>query len=297
MAAPLHDAPRPWHESARLRATYLPGRGRRLVVSFAGIGKPDAHRQSEEFVASSHQDGRNHVLFVADTLRSWYNDPGIREEIVALVDAYRRRHAIEDTVTFGNSMGGYGAVLLAGALGARVCLALSAQYSADPAVVPEEQRWREYRDRIARFTCPPLEAALSPECLYFVLHGGGRVERPHWSRFPSRPNLHHYLVGHAGHGVGRRLKAAGLMTLIAHHAINARPVAFRRALAAAVEIRRAPRTPRTPRARGSTPEPTPEPTPGPTPGPMPRPRPRPRPAQTPGLTPGQTPAAAPSPRG
>lgn len=236
----LRTAPRVIHGSNRVRVSALAGHGARLVVAFTGIGKPGDRQQTEEFVATSHQGGQNHVLFVADTLRSWYNDPGIGDEIVAAIDAYRRAHTIAETVTFGNSMGGYGAVLFAAALGAKSCLAISAQVSADPAVVPEERRWREYRDRIARFTCPPLADALSPECTYFVLHGGGRSERPHWSRFPQRPNLHHYLVGRAGHGVGRRLKAAGLIGPVTHSAIAARPEAFRRALARLDGVRRRP---------------------------------------------------------
>lgn len=240
MTAPPREALRSIHGSNRVRISALTGRRARLVVSFTGVGKPGDRQQTEEFVGSSGQGGQNHVLFVADTLRSWYNDPGIRDEIVAAVDAYRRAHGITETVTFGNSMGGYGAVLFAGALGAKSCLAISAQVSADPAVVPEERRWREYRDRIAGFTCPPLQDALSPACSYFVLHGGGRLERPHWSRFPQRPNLHHYLVDRAGHGVGRRLKAAGLIGPVTHCAIAARPVAFRRTLSALGGVRRRP---------------------------------------------------------
>ncbi len=240
MNAPLSVRLRLVHLSGRLKVTCAPGSGTRLVVSFTGVGKPEARDQAEEFVGSSRQNGRNHVLFVADTLRSWYNDPGIFEEVVDVVDEYRRRHGIAETVTFGNSMGGYGALIFARALGATSALAISAQYSADPALVPEETRWREYRDRIAVFTRPPLEQELSPDCRYFVLHGGGRVERPHWSRFPRQENLHHYLVGRAGHGVGRRLKASGLMRNVARLAIAGRPVAFRRALAAGLDIRRPP---------------------------------------------------------
>lgn len=229
--------------SPRVRATCLPGSGTRLVVSFTGVGKPEAREQTEEFVNSSRQQGRNHVLFVADTLRSWYNEPGIFEEIAEVVEAYRQRHGITETVTFGNSMGGYGALIFAGALGARSCLAISAQYSANPALVPEETRWREYRDRIETFTRPPLEQELSPDCTYFVLHGGGKVERPHWSRFPQRPNLHHFLLSRVGHGVGRRLKSSGLIRQVTRLAIAARPVAFRRALAEGLDIRRPPQTP------------------------------------------------------
>lgn len=227
-----------YHKSDRVKATSLAGHEPRLVVSFTGVGKPDARDQAEEFVKSSRQNGRNHVLFVSDTLRSWYNDPGIFEEILDVVGRYRQEHGITETVTFGNSMGGYGAVIFAGALRAKSCLAISAQYSADPAVVPEEQRWTVYRDRIDTFTRPPLENTLEPDCAYFVLHGGGKVERPHWSRFPVCPNMHHYIIGKVGHGVGKRLKAAGLINRVTECAIGVRPVAMRRALARGLEFRR-----------------------------------------------------------
>ncbi|MCK0094484.1 hypothetical protein MWU60_02780 [Yoonia sp. F2084L] len=233
-----HPAPQPFHTSDRVKATFLTGEDPRLVVSFTGIGKPETRAQDEEFVGYGTQGGRNHVLFVADTLRSWYNDPGIFDEIVAVVERYRAAHGIAETVTFGNSMGGHGAVLFAKALGATCCFSISAQYSADPAVVPEETRWQEYRDKIASFTTPPLADAITPECLYFILHGGGDLERPHWSRFPKGPNIHHYLVAKAGHAVGRRLKSGKLMGVATRYAIAGRPRAFREALQEPLDLHR-----------------------------------------------------------
>ncbi|MEQ9242446.1 hypothetical protein [Roseovarius indicus] len=227
-----------FHQSDRVKATSLAGREPRLVVSFTGVGKPGARYQAEEFVRSSRQNGRNHVLFVSDTLRSWYNDPGLFEEILDVVGRYRQDHGITETVTFGNSMGGYGAIVFAGRLGAKSCLAISPQYSVDPAVVPEEERWKIYRERIVTFTRPPLADTLEPDCTYFVLHGGGKVERPHWSRFPVCPNLHHYIIGKVGHGVGKRLKSAGLINRVTECAIGVRPVALRRALGGELEFRR-----------------------------------------------------------
>lgn len=223
--------PQPFHSSQRVRATSLQGTTPRLVVSFTGIGKANKAEQTEEFVATSHMGGQNHVLFIADTLRSWYNDPGIYEEILDVVERYKREHAIENVVTFGNSMGGYGAVIFAKDLDANSCLALSAQYSPDPSVVPEEQRWQEYRDRISTFTRPPIDETVSPDCLYFVVHGGSRLERPHWSRFPKAGNMHHYLADRVGHALGKKMKQSGQIKTIAKCAIMARPVGFRRALA------------------------------------------------------------------
>lgn len=100
------------------------------------------------------------------------------------------------------------------------------------------RNWREYRDMIAAFTCLPLETTISPDCRYFILHGGGDVERPHWSRFPKGGNIHHYLVGGAGHGVGRRLKSSGLIKPATHFAIAGRPRAFRMALKDGMRLHR-----------------------------------------------------------
>ncbi|MEO0750693.1 MAG: hypothetical protein AAFY25_02735 [Pseudomonadota bacterium] len=219
-----------FYASDRVRATSLIGSEPRLVVSFTGVGKPDTREQAEEFVSTSHMRGRNHVLFVADTLRSWYNAPGIHEEILDLVESYKRTHKIKEVVTFGNSMGGYGAIIFAGALGAKSCLSFSAQFSADPQVVPEEERWMDYRGKITHFTRPPMDSTLSDDCLYFVVHGGGDREKPHWSRFPRADNFNHYLADQVGHALGKKMKAAGKIEAIAHCAILARPVAFRRAL-------------------------------------------------------------------
>ncbi|MEL7396373.1 MAG: hypothetical protein AAFN44_08380 [Pseudomonadota bacterium] len=226
----MRNKPALFYASDRVRATALKGSEHRLVVSFTGVGKPDTREQTEEFVNTSHMGGRNHVLFVADTLRSWYNTPGTHEEILDLVESYKRTHRIKEVVTFGNSMGGYGAIIFAGALGATSCLSFSAQYSADPKTVPEEERWMEYRSKITHFTRPPMETTLNEDCTYFVVHGGGDREKPHWSRFPRANNFNHYLADQVGHALGKKMKAAGKIEAITHCAILARPVAFRRNL-------------------------------------------------------------------
>lgn len=228
MAVPARPAL--FHASARVRVTALRGSGPRLVVCFSGPGDPDRAHQSEEFEEICAMEARNHVLFVSDTQRSWFNAPGIYEEILDLVESYRRMHQIDEVVTLGESMGGYGAIVFADPFGARTCVALSPQYSADPAVVPEEDRWREERSRIALFTRPPLEATLSATCQYFVMHGAVERERPHWGRFPRAENFNHYLTGHSEGALSEKMRAAGKLHAILTCAMQGRPVAFRRAL-------------------------------------------------------------------
>ena len=63
-------------------------------------------------------------------------------------------------MTYGSSMGGYAALRFARALRADAILALSPQYSIDPAVVPWEDRWRQDGARIAWL--PALAGPLDP---------------------------------------------------------------------------------------------------------------------------------------
>ncbi|MEO0370921.1 MAG: hypothetical protein AAF231_05645 [Pseudomonadota bacterium] len=219
-----------FHASDRVRATALPGSEKRLVVSFTGVGRRKANKQPEEFVEASQMAGRNHVLFVADRLRSWYNAPGIFEEIVDLVQSYKRTHKITEVMTLGEGMGGYGAIHFARALGAQSSMSFSAQFSVDPKVVPEEERWMSYRDKISHFTRPSLGSVLSDDCTYYVVHSDSDRDKPHWSRFPVAEQVDHYLVDGGEHALSRKMAAADKLNAIVHCGILGRPVAFKRRL-------------------------------------------------------------------
>ncbi|MEL7255126.1 MAG: hypothetical protein AAGL23_13185 [Pseudomonadota bacterium] len=224
------DTPDLFHASDRVRATRLKGSEQRLVVSFTGVGRRKSKAQPEEFAGAAHMAGRNHVLFVADRLRSWYNAPGLFEEIIDLVESYKRTHKIADVMTLGEGMGGYGAILFARALSAQNSVSFSAQYSVDPKVVPEEGRWLEYRARITHFTRPPLETVLSEDCTYFAVHTHSDQDKPHWARFPRAAHMDHYLAGHSEASLTRKMASEGKLHGIVHCGILGRPVAFRRGL-------------------------------------------------------------------
>lgn len=68
----------------------------------------------------------------------WYQYPEIDEacrRVRQLTASYPH------VVAYGQSMGGYGAIRLGGRVGAQVALAISPQFSIDPAVAPFEPRW------------------------------------------------------------------------------------------------------------------------------------------------------------
>lgn len=199
----------PRYHNDRVKITGLTGATHTLVVSFTGIGKPEHAEQQEELVLQSSQGGVNHVLFVSDTARHWYNGVGVFDEIVAFVQNYKAENDITRTVTFGNSMGGYGAIQFAGALGADVCLAISPQYSANPEDIPNETRWLNWRDGIEDFTMPPIADAIRSKTTYFILNGEAQKECQHFIQFPNGENIHNYLLRDVGHAVGRSLKKNG----------------------------------------------------------------------------------------
>lgn len=216
----------PRYLSKTVKITGLSGVEPTLVVSFTGIGKPDHTEQQEEFVKHGAQGGINHVLFVSDTNRSWFNGAGVFDEITAFVQEYKAAQGIERVITFGNSMGGYGAIQFARALGADVCLALSPQYSANPVDIPNETRWRDWRDQIEDFIMPPLAELISPDATYFILNGEAEKERQHYAQFPQGENIHHYLLQGVGHAVGRRLKETGQLKKTVRLALGKRTYQF-----------------------------------------------------------------------
>lgn len=116
----------------------------RWVVTFDHYGMgPGFDRPGfgEEFFRQSGVS----AIHVMGRREDWYQYP----EMAAAMGAVRQATAGADRVmTYGTSMGGYGAVRFADAAGANAALAISPQYSIDPAKVPYEKRWVQDSKRI-----------------------------------------------------------------------------------------------------------------------------------------------------
>lgn len=95
----------------------------------------------------------------------WYQYPDMLAACAAARASIRPRVRV---MTYGSSMGGYAALRFADALRAQAVLALSPQYSIDPAVVPWEFRWGQDADRIAFLPelAGPLRCACKPLVLF-----------------------------------------------------------------------------------------------------------------------------------
>ena len=78
------------------------------------------------------------AIHIVPRNNDWYQYQEIDEacrRVRALTASYSH------VVAYGQSMGGYGAIRLGGRVGAQMALAISPQFSIDPAVVPFEPRW------------------------------------------------------------------------------------------------------------------------------------------------------------
>lgn len=78
------------------------------------------------------------AIHIVPRNNDWYQYPEIEEacrRVRELTTSYPR------VVAYGQSMGGYGAIRLGGRVGAHAALAISPQFSIDPAVAPFEPRW------------------------------------------------------------------------------------------------------------------------------------------------------------
>lgn len=84
--------------------------------------------------------GKNAIrtVYITCTDGSWFQYPDLHQAAEAVRAVVCR---FEEVITYGTSMGGYGALLFSSMIGATTILSCSPQYSVDPLKVPFEQRY------------------------------------------------------------------------------------------------------------------------------------------------------------
>ena len=136
----------------------------------------------------------------------WYQYAEMAEAM-AVVHAATRPYG--RVVTYGSSMGAYAAIRLAGLAGAHVALALSPQFSIDPAVVPFEFRWEEPSRRFRAvweqtLAFPALEQA-------YVAYDPINLDAKHLALLDRQFRFTHVRLPGAGHPVTGYLMELGLL--------------------------------------------------------------------------------------
>ena len=210
----------------RLWVWWHRGTSRRLVVVFCSVGNgPDAP-PTLEFAQSATAGGRDSAVFIADPQRSWLNAPGLIEEIVEVIEAARDEAGTDETVTLGYSMGGFAALVIGGFVPVRAALAFSPQMSIDPALVPDEGRWKRYRRRIGAIRIRVATDHMGAETAHHIVMGLSRMEKPQIRLLPQAANAAVYFLPRTQHDTAPRIKRAGLLPAVLDHAFARRGAAL-----------------------------------------------------------------------
>jgi hypothetical protein len=206
------------HEDDEIEITHEPGNSRVAIISFSGIGMGLGGIQIEEF-RKSLAGTSNDIYFVKDKARHWYNSSF--RKICDLLNGDLSRQSIDHSITLGNSMGGFGAIIFAGQLrGCRSAIAFSAQSAVDPVIVPWEQRYKTYTDTISHWAGLDATKFLRPEINYTLFFGNNDpVDIRHAERMAATDcaNINIYIFPKAGHNLADYLKRKDIL----HHLLVA----------------------------------------------------------------------------
>jgi len=202
---------RDFHESPNLKIWSYSGSSDQLVLSFSGIGSSPVAVQPYEFAKVATCNGKHSALFFSDKTRSWLNTQGLVEEIVDAIQEFSKQTPFVATHSLGHSMGGFMALAMPKFVPIQTALAFAPQFSVNPAVVPDETRWKEFTGRINKFLISDLEDVFTNTTKYSVIHGRHGREAPQRDIFPERSNLRRYILPKTHHNVPQILKRNSLL--------------------------------------------------------------------------------------
>lgn len=189
------------------------GPGDSAIVVFSSLygNFPSAQ---PEMAGTASARGARPAVFVRDLAQGWFQDPGTAATLVREVRGYLSRIGAKRVMAVGDSMGGYGALVFAHEIGADTALAFAPQYDVSPAAMPDDPRWKEFRDRIPTYSRGAVDRYLSPDVTYYVLHGREGPDIVHWSRFPVAAHLRHYLIDGQAHPISIWLKSIDRLSAV-----------------------------------------------------------------------------------
>ncbi len=142
----------------------------------------------EQGVSTVHIMGRR---------EDWYQYPDMMDAVAAVREHLAKADRV---ITYGSSMGGYAALRFADALGANAALALSPQYSINPAKAPFETRWLQDAQRIV--WRPEHEPALPQSARAVVAYDPTTIDRLHVELIAAETAIERIPVHYSGHPSG-----------------------------------------------------------------------------------------------
>lgn len=212
---------------------YVPGRSSTLVLAFTGVGGDHELVPTPEAFRVTSRDGENHVLFIGDASRSWMNADGMVETLQTAIADLVERIRPARIVAFGNSMGGSAALIYASLFKVDAVLAIVPQFSVKDDLVPNERRWRNWRQGITTWRFPAVPDLSGRGMDVMILHGDEPREMMHARLFAAGPGVDHYVLPQQGHSLARGLKLSGHLFPLVGHVLSGQMDDARQVLASA----------------------------------------------------------------
>jgi tetratricopeptide (TPR) repeat protein len=171
--------------------------------SYSDLGTLDRPGFAEGFLASRGID----AVHILSRSNDWYLYPYSAE---AFETARAAVAGYGHVFTYGSSMGGYAAIRFGRRVGARTAIAMSPQFSINPATPPFEQRWF-YDSEVIDFS---LEAAFEGDFVEraYIFYDPRNEDRLHVDCFRGRTAVLDVPIVNGGHPVTTMLSEVGLLT-------------------------------------------------------------------------------------
>lgn len=220
LGGPRTPAPRPRTRSGSvpdamqqdfgtLRIRMPAGRERRdvVAVTFPGLRaqSKDLPGFAEEFLARRGLP----AIHVTVAENHWFQVPEIEPALACVRDLCRPYARV---VTYGSSMGGYGALLAAPRVGAQAAIAMCPQVSIDGRKVPWERRWRDEAAGLA-FGWDEIGPGPEGTCAAFLLYDPRhKFDRRHVAAIRALwPAAEAIVTPFGGHKMPMFLRQAGII--------------------------------------------------------------------------------------
>jgi len=212
------------YESSTIRVEdcTIDGDRTNVVVTFPFARGKDGFRDpfGKEFFARRAIS----AIHITISTSNWFQS----EELNAALSAVRTRTAQFDrVVTYGQSMGGYGAIAASAAVGAHAILAMAPQFSLDRAKVPWEKRWPVQHTAIVDgggYVRDELEELIAPEAELYLVYDPRTVDSRHVDLIiPISRNAIPIPIPFAGHKIAQFLLDAKLLSELVESIVRGMP--------------------------------------------------------------------------
>jgi hypothetical protein len=184
---------------------HVPGKGDRAVVSFPSrnVVPMDQPAFAERFLTRRNIPG----FYIWRPRSDWFQGDDIPDMMAAIRDA---TSGFREVIAYGSSMGGYGALRFASAIGAKRAVSMVPLYSIQPEKVPFETRWEQDAAQLI-FQHDDMTGAWEGVDAY-VMYDPTHIDRRHVELLRERGAFRELRFPHAGHSIGLMLSEMKLLS-------------------------------------------------------------------------------------